>query len=444
MFRGSYVTTLSAWCIAAALSPSRVLAEQSVDEYLRQLASDDAQVRAKAADALMRIKPLSEEAIPALLKALDDQTPHSPVRIYAARALANGGTKAGEAVKPRLLEKLRAKDVPQTTLSEVHSLYGAALPALCELLRDPESRVRLRALGIMSTMGQPASPAALEVKQTLADADRNVRLAAARCYWVLTGDTKETIPVLIDGLRAPMTQSAHWCDAAGTIGEIGPPAKEAVPLLVEMLEGKRESLDRAKVYIGPPFPWYHVRTDAAIALGRIGPDAKAAVKPLVAASKQAEDGNRSTAGRLRVRAARALWRIAPDHPEALPAVLRGLKERYPLNRIAIDTVILIGPPARGAVPELITSLASDRLDTRQAAIHALGMIGAPASEAIPALQEMAKLKELKDLRAAEHAQLAITRIGPPEQSEVPLLTAISKSVGEVELRQIFQKRLAEQ
>jgi HEAT repeat protein len=441
VFRDSYLTPLTVWCIVAALAPSYVFAEPSVDEYLRQLASDDAQVRAKAAEALTKINPLPEEAIPALLKALDDQTPHSPERIYAARALANGGPKAGEAVKPRLLEKLREKDISSTTLGEVHSLYGAALPALCELLKDRKSRVL--ALGILSTMGQPASPAAPEVKQTLTDPDRNARLAGARCYWVLTGDTKVTIPVLIEGLQAPMTQSAHWSEAARSIGEIGPPAKKAVPLLVEMLQGTRESLTGVSVYIGPPFPWYHVRCDAAMALGRIGPDAKAAVKPLIAASKQADDRNHS-AGPLRVRAARALWLIAPDHPEALSAVLRGLKESYPLNRIAIETVMAVGSPAKDAVPDLIAALASERLDTRQAAIDALGMIGAPASGAIPALQEIARLKELQDLRAAEHAQLAIARIGPPEQSAVPLVKLIVKSALDLEVRQIIERRLVEQ
>ena len=74
--------------------------------------------------------------------------------------------------------------------------------------------------------------------------------------------------MLIAGLRAPVTQSAHWTEAADTLGEIGPPAKAAVPLLIGMLEGKRESISGLKVYIARLFPWYHVRTDAAIVLGR--------------------------------------------------------------------------------------------------------------------------------------------------------------------------------
>ena len=335
--------------------------QQNLNELLTQLTNEDAKERWRAAESLARIKPLDEAAIPALLKALDDPA----VTPYAARALANAGPKAGEAVKSRLLEKLRAKDISASTRNEVHSLYGAALSALREMLNDPEPLRRQNTLSTLRIMGQSAQSAATDVKRMFDDPDANVRLAATSCYWSLTGNTKDTVPLLIAELRAPVQQSSRWTEAARTLGEIGPPAKAAVPDLVEMLKGTREKRDGLKSFVGPDFPWYHVRTVAATALGRIGPDAKDAVKPLIAAARQADHEN-SDAGALRVRAARALWLIAPDDPESVPAVLRGLDERYPLNRMAMDTCIVIGPAAKEAVPVLTAAL------SQRAARHSLG------------------------------------------------------------------------
>jgi HEAT repeat protein len=209
-------------------------------------------------------------------------------------------------------------------------------------------------------------------------------------------------------------------------------------MLIEMLEGKREVAGGPRtVYIGPPLPWFHGRAQAAIALARLGPDAKSAIPALVRATKQADD-SRNTAGRLRVRAARALWQIDPNHAEAIPAVIRGLKEPYPLNQIAIDSIIMIGFPARDAVPQLTKALDDDQGDVRIAAIDALAMIGAPSESSVPALQT---LTASKDLHIAEHARLAVERIGPPEKPATALLEAVQRRAWDSELRQSLAERL---
>jgi HEAT repeat protein len=270
------------------------------------------------------------------------------------------------------------------------------------------------------------------------DPEIEVRLAAARCYFALTGDTKRTIPVLLTGFQEPPGRNAHWCAAAEALGEIGPPAKAAVPMLIEMLEGTREIVGGSRTfYIGPRPPWFNVRWKAAAALGQIGPDAKAALPALIKATRQADKGP-MTAGPLRVRAARALWRIDPKHADSVPAVIRGLKERYPMNRIAIDTIILIGPAAKDAVPELTKALEDEHDDVRLAAIDALGMIGSSAESATPALRS---LTASEDFRASEHARLAIERIGPPEKPATALLEAIQRSGPESELRRFLAELL---
>jgi len=315
---------------------------------------------------------------------------------------------------------------------------AADVQAALEQLTDPEYIKRVNALIRLGNLGSATKPAENEVRRAMADPEMGVRLAAAHCLWQLTGNTQDTLPILLKGLDAAVFQSAHWTEAAGTLGEIGPPARAATTSLIEILQGTREKLPPKSSYRGPAFPWFHVRASAAIAMGRIGPAAKAAVPALIAASQQADAGS-STAGALRVRAARALWRIDPDNPESLRAVLRGLKEKYPLNRIAIDTVILIGPPGQAAVPALTAALADEHYDVRRSAIDALGLIGSPAASA---LSDLSKAQQDDHFLIRDHAALAITRIGPPEQSLLPILTAAAKSASDAEMRQALAERLA--
>ena len=172
-----------AFCLATGLGIPPAFCQEKLDDLLSQLSSDDAQVRSKAAESLAKIKPLDEAAIPALVKALDDQTPHSPVRFYdAARALANAGPKAAEAVKPRLLEKLRSNSVTSASHNEVRSLFPASWPALRQMLKDPEPIRRSNTLTKLRYLGQPALISLPEVKQSLADPDTGVHLSAAACY----------------------------------------------------------------------------------------------------------------------------------------------------------------------------------------------------------------------------------------------------------------------
>src|SRR5262245_14396089 len=109
----------------------------------------------------------------------------------------------------------------------------ADVAAAVDRLSDSDRLVRANSLTRLANIGPTAKPASDKVAAAMNDQDVQVRLAAARCYFVLTGNTKKTIPALLQGLKEPPGRSANWCDAARTLGEIGPPAKAAVPLLIE-------------------------------------------------------------------------------------------------------------------------------------------------------------------------------------------------------------------
>ncbi|MDP6446655.1 MAG: HEAT repeat domain-containing protein, partial [Pirellulaceae bacterium] len=83
-----------------------------VPELRNRLTSNDAEVRAQAADVLGRIGPDANEAIPELIILLDDES--GPVRRSAARALGQIGPAAEQAV-PSLMRVLEDETLKKQT-----------------------------------------------------------------------------------------------------------------------------------------------------------------------------------------------------------------------------------------------------------------------------------------------------------------------------------------
>lgn len=94
----------------------RVRSVSAVEPLTRQLKSDDADIRAQAANALARIRQPIASAVPALLEALNDRD-HN-VRANAARAL--GVSKDAQAVEPLL--KLLGDKNEQAQVSAIRAL----------------------------------------------------------------------------------------------------------------------------------------------------------------------------------------------------------------------------------------------------------------------------------------------------------------------------------
>jgi cyclophilin family peptidyl-prolyl cis-trans isomerase/HEAT repeat protein len=94
----------------------RVRSASSVEPLTQQLKSDDADLRAQAANALARIRQPIASAVPALLEALNDRD--HDVRANAARAL--GVSKDAQAIEP--LIKLLSDRNEQVQVSAVRAL----------------------------------------------------------------------------------------------------------------------------------------------------------------------------------------------------------------------------------------------------------------------------------------------------------------------------------
>jgi HEAT repeat protein len=181
--------------------------------------------------------------------------------------------------------------------------------------------------------------------------------------------------------------------AMAALGQIGPAAKSAVPVLAEGLHESSNDM---------------LATQAAVALGRIGGPA---VAELVIAL---EKGKPERA----VVIARAIEQIGPDAKAAEPALVKQLKAaKEPRTEVIfVDALAALGPGAKGAVPDLV-ELAKTRAKT-PTEIHVLvglGKIGTAAQDAAPYLAGvMTDVNQLPHLRV--HALTSLGQVAPSSKA----------------------------
>ena len=132
----------------------------------------------------------------------------------------------------------------------------------------------------------------------------------------------------------------------------------------------------AKKY--PPPAAEYTRESAAHALGLLGPQARNAIPALIRALRDKE-------GRVHVEASWALSRIGP---EAVPALVVALQDKDARARqAAIGSLSQIGLASRLALPELVQRLEDTDEPVRNSAAYALSTLGLPGVFALIAVTE---------------------------------------------------------
>jgi len=130
-----------------------------------------------------------------------------------------------------LVEKLKSPDqgVSGAAALELIGVGEPAVPALVELLRDPDPSHRANAARTFWAMGARAGSAAPALGEALADSDSAVRVGAAMALANMGPPAAPAIPALVKGLRDPNGEVRQW--AARALGGIGSAAESAVPAL---------------------------------------------------------------------------------------------------------------------------------------------------------------------------------------------------------------------
>jgi hypothetical protein len=216
---------------------------------------------------------------------------------------------------------LHASDPNAAPQTGEQAYDGKTVSEWIVLAKNKDTDLQLQAVKALARIGTPAVPALAEL---LKDQDLRVRKSAAEALGNIGSKSKAVVPTMVQLLmdERPWVRESALLD----IGGIGPDAKAAVPALIELLDDKS------------------YRWDAAYTLGQIGPGAKESIPALTKLLKASD-------GQVRGIAVWALGNMGPDANAAVPALKKILKDEDPnVRQIACEAIEQI-TPALPSVPQ---------------------------------------------------------------------------------------------
>lgn len=194
-------------------------------------------LRRAVIEALGNVGPAAKDALPELRKRLDDQgTSGMGNRAFSAKAIWQITGKADESL-PVLIATLE-KD-QNAYAAEILGTMGpaakSAVPALRKALESANSSTRLRAAVALPKVDAKEELRLAVITELLQDKNMAVRLFACEALWKLTGDASQVVPTLIAMLNDDKQGRNPPELVIRLLGEIGPPAKAAVPAIKDIL-----------------------------------------------------------------------------------------------------------------------------------------------------------------------------------------------------------------
>jgi HEAT repeat protein len=348
------------------------------------------------------------------------KSPKANARRIAAESL--GKQKKTEAI-PALAELLKDDDegVREAAIGALGQIGAPAASALGAALEYPREDSRMAALRALRQLGPDAKAATAAIATALKDKNIDIRIQAADALGAMKSDGKAALPALFAAAKdISIVTSAARLNLAGSVAEA------AITAALEIDSNCAADLAKAvlpDLEIGLQSKDDTVVQAAANALARLGQTAKAALPALEKAYKRAtataventlsaailavggegtpllaelaNDANAPLAKRLT-----ALYQlgVTPNVDDRVVAALvHALRDQEPQVKAgAAMAVAMIGPRAKGAIPDLIELLADEKLDeaadkvsagASKVSCQALARIG---PDAVPALTSLLK------------------------------------------------------
>lgn len=336
------------------------------------------------------------DRVAALVKKLREPDPKT--RACAARLLREIAPDAKVAV-PELI-RLTRDEPNQGVKGNVRDTLWAIGPGLelnvsefLELIKDQDVYVRLYASFALGYTRPHISNEKVVIQALMSaakDQDDTVRVMSVRGLGRVGPMAKDAVPVLIPILQGKDKQLRN--EATVTVGNIGAGAAAAAPALLEQVYNP-DDLDS--------------EITAAITLGRIGP----AILPLLETEIKTHPHH----------ILRILWYFIP---EGAPVVIEAMRmQNKGVRKKAIEMISSFGPAAEPAVPLLADALKDPDKTIRVFAVYALERLGPLARTAVPALTSALNDKD-SQIRCS--AALSLGVIGQPAKSAVPDLLRLMK------------------
>jgi HEAT repeat protein len=388
--------------LARPAIPALLLAledEWPLKAYYSAIPSQPDGVRASAVKALLAIGPAAEqrlarEGLPRLIAGVGRGT--EATREHTAFALGLLGSHAKRAI-PALVEQMRSmKEVRDTFVNALAAIGPESVPTIEALLKDPDSQMRRSGLAAMREFQPPPSLWLQRVSQLAGDPDAKVCEDSTWTLVALDPEGSVAVPIL-SGLLQDSEKSVRN-RVLFHLEDYGPLARSALPALWKATNHQdtafaEKALD-VIICIGGPTKETTSRLiellrtnkhsgQVALSLIRSGKAARSAVPVLV---KMLDHPDPEVM-------LEAAWVLAgngaPEARLAVAPIIRGMKSgtwKESGNKEFINILVQIGPPAREAVPLLLTHLADPHfLDRRSEIAEAIAKIGGDVGTIRPVL-----------------------------------------------------------
>lgn len=341
-----------------------------VDKLVAQLATGDVPAKRDASYHLMKLGPKAKEALPALIKSLDDSD--KQVWSNSVSAIAAIGPDATEAI-PALIDDLDSKKGRgQRGFDKNQALFRSAYA--------------------LTRIGPAAIPPLI---QALGGDDAALRAGAAKALGGMGPAAKEAIPALVSNLKhGDNDVQREVIDALSLIGA------DAKPPVIAALSGKEA----------------RERTAAAMTLAGMGRSAQDSALAMI------EQLGKETEVAVRISLLTALPKVGADPNLLVPRLIDALKDQNEAIRHAAVNGLLSFPAARAQIVESLTALLRDpNKEMSQRAAYVVGRFGVAAASAVTTLLEIIATQPQPDPVFIE----ALVQIGEPA---IPQILATAEKV----------------
>jgi len=385
---------------------------EKVKQLIESLKDDSSFIRECTVENLGEIGPAAKEAVPALIKMLRDED--QKVVTATREALV----KIGKPAIPALMKLLQSRskyrhiliDAAAVVLGKIGPAAKEAVPALIRKLRDRDRDVVVAAAEALVKIGKPAIPALIKVVQS-ERLDEIERIYAARALGNVGPAAKKAIPILIKVFEEggdvwDCRGREAFIEALGKI--VSTENKNVVSVLIKALLKDEDMF---------------VRRAAVKALVNIGPAAKKAVPALMETLiyVDAYDPNDKLKAEIRMNAAIALGKIGPAAKKAVPALIKALSDPYDyllgrdeiqVSPAAAEALIKIGNPAALDLVEAFEHEEDESVRYKiRRALSEIGVKGSAANRVLPILIRDFEIAEESSSIRQEIAK-TISRTGP--------------------------------
>lgn len=297
-------------------------------------------------------------------------------------------SELGEPIAPALIEALNNENrniryCSVRTLKELYVYIDTenGVPALIKLLNDKEKEIRSTSACILGKIGMPAKEAVPGLIKALKDDDKNVRINAVYALGQIGPDAKEAESALEDAFDDEFIIKWLAVDALRKIN---------LTSVSELIKATKEKNNDIRIY-------------AIRALGSMGISAKDAV-PILYELLREKDKDIS------LTALQSLMKIKSDVKIVIGNIAKILEDKDEIDRDRMINLLeeIAGKNAKQIIPVLIRSLKDDDTKVRVEAVSALEAMGPQAREAIPALMEALKDDDIRSDAASALEKIGIT------------------------------------